>query len=343
MTRAGVSNLVVRPYSNDDRDRVLELLVASLGAGPGGTRSAEFFAWKHLDNPYGRSFMLVGEMDGQIAGFRSFMRWRFRCRERTLRAVRAVDTATHPDHQGRGVFSRLTLAALDELRTESSVVFNTPNDRSLPGYLRMGWTSAGKVPAAVRVKRPLRFLRGVRKVKDESGHSKLPLVEASPASTVLEHTAQVSRLLNAGDESDPQRWSTVHDAEFLRWRYGGAPLLDYRVVSEQAEGELEGAAIFRIRSRGPLVEAAVADVIVAKDDLATARRLLRRVAACAPVDHLICSFPTHTTAARAAALCGFVRTGEGPTLVVNPLAAALTPDPSTLSSWALTLGDLEVL
>ena len=77
--------------------------------------------------------MLVAEADGRIVGLRAFMRWEFAAGDRRFRAVRAVDTATHPDYQGQGIFSRLTLEALDALRDQADFVFNTPNEKSLPG------------------------------------------------------------------------------------------------------------------------------------------------------------------------------------------------------------------
>ncbi len=39
-----------------------------------------------------------------MIGFRTFLRWEFEDAGRVVRAVRAVDTATHPDHRGRGIF-----------------------------------------------------------------------------------------------------------------------------------------------------------------------------------------------------------------------------------------------
>ena len=134
----------------------------ALGGGPAGTGPAEFFRWKHLENPFGRSFMLVAEADGRIVGLRAFMRWEFVAGDRRFRAVRAVDTATHPDHQGKGIFSRLTLEALDALRDQADFVFNTPNEKSLPGYLKMGWQVVGRVPIRIRVRRPIRFATRAR-------------------------------------------------------------------------------------------------------------------------------------------------------------------------------------
>ena len=152
--RASPRTISLRPYREEDESAVLELLDASLGGGPVGRRPPSFFRWKHMSNPFGRSFMLVAEDDGRIVGLRAFMRWRFQAGDRELLAVRAVDTATHPDYQGQGIFSRLTLAALDELGGQVDLVFNTPNEKSLPGYLKMGWRPVGQVPIRVRVRHP---------------------------------------------------------------------------------------------------------------------------------------------------------------------------------------------
>ena len=165
MSRSRVA-LDIRPFAEHDTAAVLSLLEASLGGGPAGERSPAFFRWKHLENPFGRSYMLVAEADDRIVGFRAFMRWRFDLGGEPVRAVRAVDTATHPDHQGRGIFRQLTTTALEDLRSEADLIFNTPNDKSLPGYLKMGWRKVEEVPIRVRVRRPVRFLRHMRSRRD---------------------------------------------------------------------------------------------------------------------------------------------------------------------------------
>ena len=176
----------VRPYRDADEQAVLGLLNDALGGGPAGTRPAEFFRWKHLENPFGRSFMLVAEADGRIVGLRAFMRWEFVAGDRRFRAVRAVDTATHPDHQGKGIFSRLTLEALDSLRDQADFVFNTPNEKSLPGYLKMGWSVVGRVPIRIRVRRPIRFATRARSWRSASELGQVPSSSAAPASELLD-------------------------------------------------------------------------------------------------------------------------------------------------------------
>jgi GNAT superfamily N-acetyltransferase len=343
--RAVQSEVSVRPFAAEDLPRVLELLDASLGGGPAGRRPPEMFRWKHLESPFGQSYLLVAECDGRLIGLRALMRWRFMAGDRIVRAARAVDTATHPDYQGRGVFSRLTRAALEAMAGDIDLIFNTPNGKSGPGYLKMGWHQVGKVPVSVRARRPLRLLGGLLG-RSEPGPA--PPAPAVPAAQVLERGERLLPLLEreavASEElphGDVPRLVTPRSLVYLRWRYGAAPLLGYRAVTEERDGGLAGVAIFRVRPRGRLWEATVAEVL-AGGDQAVAARLLRRVAHAAEVDHLTFHATPGTPLARAALRSGFVRSPAGITLVANPLRPDLRPDPTRPDAWALSLGDLEV-
>lgn len=338
--RDGLS-LQIRPYVPEDEPEVLKLLRTALGGGPAGRRSPEFFRWKHRANPFGPSLMLVGEADGGIVGLRALMTWEFLAESRTVRAVRAVDTATHPGYRGMGIFSGLTREALRLVPGDTDLVFNTPNQQSLPGYLKMGWRVVGRVPVAVRILRPTRFALGVRSIRRTPKPLRpRPSVDAVPAAQLLEDSQGVEDLL--GDARASPLLATRQGVAFLRWRYAEAPLLDYRAVSEEREGSLRGLAIFRVRPRGVLWESTVAEVLFPAGDRATLRRLLRRVVKAAPVDHVIARAGSAPTSIMSTVRLGLFSSPFGPTLVVNALRTGLVPDPSDLGSWALSVGDLEV-
>ena len=286
--------------------------------------------------------MLVAEADGRLIGLRAFMRWRFRADDRVVHAVRAVDTATHPDYQGRGVFSMLTRRAIEEMRGEIELIFNTPNEKSLPGYLKMGWQSVGRVPILVRPRHPVRLVRErssfYGSAEPTTGR---PTVDAETAADVLTSETEIARLLDRATVSDP-RFSTDRSVNYLRWRYASPPLLDYRAIRDIGEAGLRGLAVFRVRPRGRLWESTVAEVIAEAGDGATVSRLLRGVRRAARVDHLTASFPPGSTPSRSALRRGFFRAPGGLTMVVNPLREGIHPEPRSLSSWAIDLGDLEV-
>ena len=333
----------IRPYQEEDESRVLGLLETALGGGPAGIRPPEFFRWKHFENPFGRSLMLVAETDETIIGLRAFMRWRFATGATEMRAVSAVDTATHPDYQGQGVFSTLTSAALEALRGEADLVFNTPNEKSLPGYLKMGWKTVGRVPILLRVRRPMAFLLGVGSLRRPSPTKALgPKVVAGRAEDVLhEREDDIAQLLADAATLDG-RLRTPRDFAYFDWRYARAPLLDYRAVTQWRDGRLSGLGIFRVRPRGMLSEATVTELVVRPGDLSGVRALLRNIRQSAQVDHLTCYFPRNSVQRRMARRGGYVKTTGGITFTTKPLRDGLHPDPTRPDSWALSLGDLEV-
>src|SRR5690606_12356381 len=135
-----------RPATANDVPAIIELLKLSLGESliP---KSERLWNWKHVANPFGKSPVLLVEEDGHILGVRAFLRWEFLKDGETIKACRAVDTAIHPEYQGKGIFSKLTLALAEEMIKEGvDLIFNTPNTKSTPGYLKMGWESWGKLP-----------------------------------------------------------------------------------------------------------------------------------------------------------------------------------------------------
>jgi hypothetical protein len=134
---------------------------------------------------------------------------------------------------------------------------------------------------------------------------------------------------------------TQKSPEYLRWRYGSAPLLDYRAIADIRDETLQGLAIFRVRPRAALWETTVAELIFPAGDLRTAGRLLRRVIGSASTDHVTTHLPPGGTGARAARRRGFLPAPGGLKLVVNPLREMVV-DPTSFDAWAFALGDLEV-
>ena len=321
--------VVVRRARPDERDAVVALAAAALGWRD-GDRDADLFAWKHDDNPFGASPVWVAEADGELVGIRAFLRWAFRRPEGGVAAaVRAVDTATHPAAQGRGVFTRLTTTAIDELREEGvDFVFNTPNDRSRPGYLKMGWQVVGRVPVTVRPSGPGGLARTAR--------ARVPAAKWSLPSRVGEHPADAfaeSTALDAllAGQPPPRGLATVRSVGFLRWRYGFEPLA-YRVLPA-GDSIAAGFAVFRLRARGDAIECTIADVVVPGGDHRAAVRLAADAAARTRADYAL-------LVGHRAGRGGFLPLpGQGPVLTWRRLADR---DPSPPSRWALSLGDLEL-
>ena len=185
-------------YKNDT-DEIVRLLRTSLS----DNHTKEFFTWKHYNNPFGKSYGLLACDGNRIVGVRMFMRWVFTKGDEQLRAIRPVDTITHPDYRGRGIFKKLTLKGLEDCKDEYDLIFNTPNENSLPGYLKMGWH---------RYNRNLDYFLGFS-LKKSGLEGDIVDITDLPVQNYVE---------NKGC------WNTRKSREFLEWRYKSN---DYKAFS----------------------------------------------------------------------------------------------------------------
>lgn len=327
--------LVLRRATAADRDEIIRLLAASLGRED-DPRYATLYAWKHEENAFGASPAWVACDGDRIAGFRALMRWEFTRGDDIVQAVRAVDTATHPEYQGRGIFTRLTLHGIEELRRTGlptprgdepvGFVFNTPNEQSRPGYLKMGWEVVGRPPTSFRPRSlgaAVRMLRSRTPAERWSSASGV----GAPAAEVLADAATLDALL--ASRPRPRTMRTHHTAATVQWRFS-TPLLAYRAVVGRG-GLADGVAILRVRARGDAREAALCEVL-APDDAPSARRaLVRAVRRRVDADYVL-RLGTERDGL-------FPLPGQGPILTWRSVTEPAAP---ALDAWSLTLGDIEL-
>ncbi len=284
-----------REATPGDNDEVVAVCSSALG-----WTDPEFdhalFRWKHFDNAFGRSVLLVAVDEHGIAAVRPFMRWTFRDPTgQTFHAARAVDTATHPRAQGKGLFTRLTTFGIDMLEAQNvDFIFNTPNEKSLPGYLKMGWVAAGPVTFGYGVRSPISLTRTARSRTAAAKHS-LPIPNIGiSVDEGLDLINPTPDFIANPDDARPfagtapsaelpanHALETAHSFESLRWRYGSAPM-DYRFLV----GPDRSGLIVRLRQRGSARELVVAHRIGHLDNH-DAGRAIRNAMAQARADHCI--------------------------------------------------------
>jgi len=349
----GKPEITVRRASADDLAAIIDVASAALGWAPGEPHE-QLFRWKHLENPFGGSPMWVAESDGRLAGFRAFMRWELdgpaaladagSTARRRWRAVRAVDTATHPDFQRMGVFSKLTLGALEEMRDEGvDIVFNTPNDQSRPGYLKMGWIDVGRLPVTFRPTSPAALAR-MAKARTAADKWSEPTASGVSAIDALADHEAVAALASAATGGRSSKSSskgssnvpltTPLEARFLAWRYALEPLHYRAWVGRGGRGDLsEGLVLFRRRRRGTAMECSVGHVLVPGGDPADVRRLLGALAKEVEADYLIRIGAPDPRG-------GFAPLpNQGPRLTARTVT---TDPPEDLADWSFQLGDVEL-
>lgn len=320
----------IRAAQDADFGAIVAVCAAALG-WDADDPNEEWFWWKHHRNPFGASPIWVAVDDGAIVAVRAFMRWRFARGDRSASVVRAVDTATLPTHQRRGLFSALTVHGLAELEADGvDFVFNTPNDQSRPGYLSMGWREVGPVPIAVR---PVGFgsLGRTLRARVPAAKWSLPCDAGESVTELIRSRAdEMVELLDAAT-GQGDGWRTPRSADYLAWRYGFGPLR-YRALTLGSVAD--GLVVFRLRTRGPATECAVCEVLVPGPERRKgARLLLKRLRREVRADHLIAS-------AGVVSGLDWIPAGRiGPVVTVRDAAS---PAPRSIVDFELALGDVEL-
>jgi GNAT superfamily N-acetyltransferase len=345
-------SLQTREYRPGDERCFLGLLNESLREG-GKAYGEEFWRWKHVDNPFGVSYGRYSwdEAQGRAAALRVLLRWRFKLPDGSeIQAVRAVDTATHADYRRGGLFRKLTETAVTDLTAEGcGFIFNTPNAKSLPGYLKMGWGVVAKWPVYVRVLRPLACL-GAAFGNAGSTHSGDEVWDAFFGAGVMPWPEFVSAwggeipgVVLAWERDRPKiGLRTPRDGSFLAWRYGRHPAVRYGFVPVEQDGHLAGFAILRPNRRFGLREVVLAEVFLRPGEPHAGKRLMSRVVKEARGDYCVAACSPGTREQRLLRGALFFRVpGRGITLTVRSLNR-MHIDPAAPGNWDLTLGDLEV-
>jgi hypothetical protein len=96
----------LRRYRDGDEQAIVELLnSAQVGTAHGKPHSLEYWRWKYAKNPAGSPIISLAECDNRIIGHYGITPVIMKIGNAYVTASCAHDGATHPDHEGRGVFS----------------------------------------------------------------------------------------------------------------------------------------------------------------------------------------------------------------------------------------------
>lgn len=316
--------MIVTAAKGGEEKEIVELLKLSLGESllP---KSEAFWQWKHQQNPFGASKVLLAREEGQLIGLRAFMHWQWQNEHRTLRAVRAVDTATHPSFQGKGIFRKLTMQAVEECKAEGiHLVFNSPNPKSMAGYLTMGWKTVGKMPLCI------------------AAGSVLP----RRADVVFEK--EFYELYNCNEAVDTlnNNWRELLHGEVFRsplnkdivkWRYAGCPVVQYGAIISSGEFGF----IFRLKPLNRFYELRICEAWLetnaAAAEAAIAFRKLKK-----SIRPVAISMSPGTNASLRRAMGFWLTLKQGPLTTVRPLALEDLSSFEHFNQWAPSVGAMEL-
>lgn len=323
-----VASIAIREASPADTDQILALMEAVFSKQQyfASTRSRESWNWKYEKNVFGKPIHIVATSDERIVGFRSFWPWEFVCRGQILKAYQPVDTVVHPDYQGQGLFTKLTVKALNQA-TEigADLLFNFPNQNSLPGYLKLGWNYVAKLPWLVKPLRPFRLFNTLK-----SKEKAIP-VELDEKYRITPEMCD--ELLERASFDGLLR--TRQTKEFLWWRYGENLFFKYGAL-QVTEGRKKLSAIFEVNQKGTRREMIIVDILGSNELVKKLFRELIEVAKSMNVD-FITTIMTNGYEMEKLRFLGFMKVRKK-NLVALPLNLSLENKAIKLDNWRIVGG-----
>lgn len=211
-----------------------------------GRLDESYYAWKLHDTPCGDGAAgLAVTTTGRVIGSTVASLKPFLFRGEPIAAAEMGDSYTHPDFRRQGILSRVSQRARDTvLHNPATVIYTTPNELSVGGYLKQGYRQPDWYRVTYWV-RPQRFLTLCNRSLPRplappvaatlrTGTALASLVLAPrPARDLTWHTvdrfpADVNRIWNSG--SQRFQFVRVRDVDTLDWRFRMSGRLPYQYL-----------------------------------------------------------------------------------------------------------------
>lgn len=139
---------IVRSYSEGDEVSILKLFHTVFET----ERSRQDWEAKFLNN-YTKSTLIELAFDQQnLAGQYTLLPITIRTGQGLVNGAQSLDTMTHPDYRGQGIFTLLAQSLFERCKAENvSLLYGFPNENSYPGFVKkLGWKHIGDVSSFAR-------------------------------------------------------------------------------------------------------------------------------------------------------------------------------------------------
>lgn len=226
------------------------------------TESGEHYTWKfHSLNHSPSSYEYGAYLGNEMIGYYAAVPYRYGFGKNTYTAGMVCDVMTGVLARGKGVFTKLGIYSLDQMRL-AGLDFTTGypiRPEVIPGHLKAGWKIVTTMPIYIKVLKTNAILKS-RKVGFLAPIGNLgaaaynfifkPFLSGNNYRTEI---LNIEEFLSLDKEYENflQKWlksvkyGLVKDSDFLSWRFG-APGSDYQfIVARDGKDQMAGVCITR--------------------------------------------------------------------------------------------------
>lgn len=214
-----LNQINIRAYENKDKLQILELLNRNFNKQEHMklNRDIEWWEWKYEKNIFGKPIIYIAEHNGKIIGVRPFWPWKLTIGDKKLNCFQPIDSVVDPEYRGIGIFTILTKTILKENSNLMDLVFNFPNEQSVQGNLKMGWTFVSRLQWYVKINDLFSIGKLMKNFRDF--HS-CPLQENDRISREKLNQIPIN-------SSNDNKLKSLESFEFYYWRYLEHPKMNY--------------------------------------------------------------------------------------------------------------------
>jgi GNAT superfamily N-acetyltransferase len=251
----------IRRFELSDIDDVIRLLSTVFKT----QFTSEWWMWKYKFNPAGcyvdQGDIWVADSNNGIIGYYAVIPEKMKFGSKTITVAQSVDTATHPDYRGLGIFSMLARKVYSEVRDRYHFLYGFANEMAYKGFLRLGWEDIqiNSLFKFLNYDRSLRIsfnrdflvfsgeiaLKSISFVK--SSISKFSMRKCRGTEVEVMNVDQFPDTMNNFWESVRSEYNTVveRQANFLNWRFSKF-FGDYRLyIARSTQGEMVGYMVLK--------------------------------------------------------------------------------------------------
>jgi hypothetical protein len=195
-----------------------------------------------------------------------------------------------PENQKQGLITKIAPFTYDTWKKGGvAFVYGTPNERWGSMLAKLGFQTLFPLERLARPLRPEAILARRSGLTPLSRLSMLGRWAGAFWNRRLHPEGVVVREVAEAGPGFDRIWSTVgphfpfclvRDRGFVKWRFFEAPLLKYRVLVAEREGEPVGYAAFGVKDGPAALDGTLSELFVAPEDLASASALLLQVLRC---------------------------------------------------------------
>lgn len=306
--------------------------------------SQSHYHWKFFENPDGPPIIAVAEDGEQLVGQYALWPTRMRLGSSVVLGAQSLDTMTHPDYRGQGMFTILAEHCMKFAADRGvEMLYGFPNENSYAGFVRkLDWDCTGNIPLWTRPLHPAKHRRVPRWAGPVANLATTLLPRGRSGSFQIRcempDPASLEGLLNEW-RAKKDRCRVERTIERYRWRFSSDSTMRYHWIAAYEQDQLRGMAVWGIDIRnGNALLAEVLGEQAAAITSVISIAVRQALKSDSPLFLAVNSIETYAAALRKA---GFFKQRSIPLIVRKLTPKTLGANTHTHDSWDLFGADLD--